>query len=375
MINPTISVILPVYNGANFLRDAIQSILTQSFYHFELIVINDGSKDHSESIIQDFLHLDHRVIYIRNEKNLGLIATLNKGISLARGEYIARMDQDDIALPKRLELQINFLSKIGRPALLGGNIVTIDKDNHIIRVPRPMHTEDYQNEWVKFRKCPMHHPTVMFSKSITQVFNPIYDPENVHAEDYSAWLKINEQFPIYNLDDVLLYYRIHDHNISKVYSFPQNQKMLSNLQELYFKKFQHRVSTDTIDALMHLRLTQNHWGLRKFQSIIKDIVECGVSFLKHRASTNEDLIHFTSKDIAYSSLNISLRKSPVYFLFAFFKLSSGTPGLSKTLSGLFQASLEVVRSLSLKSVYIFKIKRLLKKLDREIPFHPNKVEI
>ena len=100
---------MPVYNGAVFLKEAISSILDQSFTDFELIILNDGSTDDSERIILSFK--DDRIKYLKNAKNLGLIGTLNKGLSESRGTYIARMDQDDISLPNRFQKQINFLKE------------------------------------------------------------------------------------------------------------------------------------------------------------------------------------------------------------------------------------------------------------------------
>ena len=104
-----ISVILPAYNAEKFLREAIDSILGQTYKNFELIVLNDGSTDRTEDII--LAYDDPRIRYVKNEKNLKLIKTLNKGIDLAKGEYIARMDADDISLPRRFEIEVNYLQE------------------------------------------------------------------------------------------------------------------------------------------------------------------------------------------------------------------------------------------------------------------------
>ena len=104
---PEITVLMPVYNGEKYLRPAIESILNQTFSDFEFLIINDGSTDNSESIILSYK--DERIRYVKNENNLKLIKTLNKGIDLARGKYIARMDADDISLPTRLEREIEYM--------------------------------------------------------------------------------------------------------------------------------------------------------------------------------------------------------------------------------------------------------------------------
>src|SRR6185369_12980087 len=113
---PLISVVLPVYNGEEYLRESIDSILKQSYSNFEFLILNDGSSDRSEEIIQSYS--DPRIKYHKHA-NCGLAATLNKGIELAKGEYIARQDQDDISLPTRLEKQITFLENHSEYAMVG----------------------------------------------------------------------------------------------------------------------------------------------------------------------------------------------------------------------------------------------------------------
>ena len=115
---PRVSVLMSVYNTEeDFLRDAIKSILNQTFTDFEFLIINDGSKNNAEEVILSFN--DDRIKYILNEKNLGLIDSLNKGLSLAQGEYIARFDSDDISSNKRLEKQVEFMDKNPNVGLLG----------------------------------------------------------------------------------------------------------------------------------------------------------------------------------------------------------------------------------------------------------------
>ncbi len=116
-IKPSISVILPVYNADRYLRAAIQSILDQTLSNFELIIINDGSIDNSKAIVESFI--DPRIIFIENPKNLGLIATLNKGLTLAKSNLVARMDADDIAFPERLQIQFDFLTQHPEVTLVG----------------------------------------------------------------------------------------------------------------------------------------------------------------------------------------------------------------------------------------------------------------
>lgn len=117
---------MPVFNASQFLKQAIDSIVVQSFFDWELIVINDGSTDNSEDIIASYT--DSRIKYHKNESNIGLIASLNKGISFCTGEYIARMDGDDISMPNRLKKQLDFMDKHPHYAMCGGQADVIDNN-------------------------------------------------------------------------------------------------------------------------------------------------------------------------------------------------------------------------------------------------------
>ncbi len=124
-MNPTISVVMPVYNGAKYLKEAIESVLNQSFKDFELILINDGSTDSSESIIKSFD--EPRIVYLNNGGNLGLSKSFNKGIIAAKGTYIARMDADDVSLPNRFEIQLDYLDTHPNIGVIGTNIILINE--------------------------------------------------------------------------------------------------------------------------------------------------------------------------------------------------------------------------------------------------------
>ena len=120
MAFPLVTVLMPVYNAAPYLREAIDSILNQTYSDFEFLIINDGSTDETESIINSYN--DPRIVYLKNETNIKLISTLNKGIELAKGKYIVRMDGDDISLPTRIELQVQFMEN-NESVGLGGTFI------------------------------------------------------------------------------------------------------------------------------------------------------------------------------------------------------------------------------------------------------------
>src|SRR5438270_14004268 len=125
MTDPSVSVLMHVHNGGSYLKEAIESMLNQTYIDFEFIIINDGSTDGLKEIIKQFY--DDRIVYIENDTNKGLIESLNKGIDAARGNFIARMDSDDIALPIRLEAQVRYMNEHPKTAVLASRIVFIDE--------------------------------------------------------------------------------------------------------------------------------------------------------------------------------------------------------------------------------------------------------
>ena len=140
-----ISVVMAVFNGGMYLRDSIQSILDQSLTNFEFIIIDDKSVDDSAKIITSFS--DPRIRHIRNQTNLGLAASLNKGIKLAKGEYIARMDADDISLPNRLEIQANYLDFHPDISVVGSYVQTFNEKGLTTKLYYPTHSSPYAILW------------------------------------------------------------------------------------------------------------------------------------------------------------------------------------------------------------------------------------
>src|SRR5690606_5902322 len=157
------SVILPAYNAELYLREAIDSVLTQTFNDFELIVLNDGSIDQTENIILSYD--DSRIIYVKNEQNLGLIGTLNKGMALAKGKYIARMDADDICFPERFEKQVAFLENNKEYIICGTSAYRFHNDI----LDRKAFNVPLSDESIRVRllfNSGFIHPSVMFRADI-----------------------------------------------------------------------------------------------------------------------------------------------------------------------------------------------------------------
>lgn len=229
----TISVIMPVYNGAKFLREAIDSILAQSFEDFEFIIINDGSSDNSEEIILSYK--DSRIVYVKNEANLKLIKTLNKGVDIAKGKYIARMDADDVALPNRFETQLEYFRLHPDVGIVGGRTLylylsgQIKKPSFFCRLKEtPPYIQPFENT--------VRHPAVMIVSDVLKQNNYRDDGSALHIEDWELWLRLySKGVKCITTDEYLLHYRITDGSINRLYNGVQIDNM-SNLAVDYLTK-------------------------------------------------------------------------------------------------------------------------------------------
>lgn len=204
MKNPSVSVILPVYNGAPYLRDAINSVLNQTYDDFELIIIDDGSKDESSSIIQQF---DDNRIRFFSQVNMGLSATLNRAIRLSRGVYIARQDQDDLSFLRRFEKQVSFLDNHSDHGMVGTWAEIWEGPNKTERTHRPT-TDSSALKFDLLFDNPFFHSTMMLRRD---VFNKsgLYstDTSRQPPEDYELWSRIARDFEVANIPDFLHVYR------------------------------------------------------------------------------------------------------------------------------------------------------------------------
>lgn len=214
-----VSIVLPVYNGAKYLRGAITSILQQTFSNFELIIVNDGSTDDSAVIIAEF-H-DPR-IQIITQVNQGLRGALNAGIARASGTFIARMDQDDISLPERLAKQVAFLETHPDHVLVGTTYAYIDEEGKLFGVyPALLDDENIKREL--FTKNPFGHGTVMFRADDYRNGKYSYQQEAVHMEDYDLWFQFARAGKYANLADVLYLWRSSPTNTTNRYASIQQR--------------------------------------------------------------------------------------------------------------------------------------------------------
>lgn len=218
---PRVTVLMPVYNAENYLAEAIESILDQTFTDFEFLIIDDGSTDRSIEIVNSYK--DHRILLVKNEYNLGLVTTLNQGLSLAKSKYIARMDADDISLSNRLQIQVGYMEAHPAIGVCGSWVTTIgDCPNHVWCYP----TEHARIQTELLFTSRLAHPSVMMRRALLEKHGLFYDKDYLHAEDWQLWRRCSFKFPLANIPQVLLKYRINSSGVSHIYAAEQYETLI-----------------------------------------------------------------------------------------------------------------------------------------------------
>jgi glycosyltransferase involved in cell wall biosynthesis len=285
---PLISVILPVYNAGRYVGQAIESILGQTLGDFELIVINDGSTDDSLDVIKSYAIKDRRIVLVSRE-NRGLVATLNEGIDLARGQWIARMDADDIALPNRFELQMAHLLQTGAD-LCGGAVRCFGDLNVVWRYPSSHEGCEVQ----LFFNVPLAHPTVIGRKELFATLK--YDPAFKTAQDYDLWQRAwAAGYRMTNVSDVVLHYRVHGGQVSQNRDARHDERV-STIHMRHWRKVLRDVSDANLEeVVVTINGGQNKWAhiaplLKRLMALYGD---------KGRSTLRSELFRTFCKQAAY----------------------------------------------------------------------------
>jgi glycosyltransferase involved in cell wall biosynthesis len=205
---PRVSVLMPVYDGERFLAEAIESVLAQSYTAFELLVVDDGSRDASLAIAERYARADPRVRVLRNERNLGIVKTRNRAFAEAdpRSEFFALFDADDVCLPERFALQVAFLDAHPDHALVGGNTLIIDERGRVVgRRAYPSSHADIARVITRYN--PIAQPNCMLRRSAVEAVGA-YDERYARCQDYDLWLRVAARFKLANLPEFTLKYRI-----------------------------------------------------------------------------------------------------------------------------------------------------------------------
>ena len=253
-----VSILMPVYNVAPFLREAMDSMLNQTYTDFELIVLNDCSPDNSEEILDTYS--DSRIIRYRGEENVGLANVLNVGLGLAKGEFIARMDSDDISLPQRLEKQVDFLDTHPNVDLVSAGMQRFGDDDSIISYSTSV--EDVKFDAMSF--SPILHPTSMWRRTRFLEKDLYYRQEMVPSEDYDLWTRaLIKRLVLVNMPDVLYRYRSHPAQVTRVNKDWSKSTLIANdyiksvfpgiseAQVMDFHSLRAKKDPDTVKRICH----------------------------------------------------------------------------------------------------------------------------
>lgn len=283
---PLVSVLMSIYERTDFIKDSVNSILQQTVEDLELIIVVEYSP-YQEAICAELEAFDdERIVVIRNEKKLGFAASLNVGIEAAKGTYLARMDDDDISLPERLEKEVKFLEKNPDISVVGGWIRFFG--NQTGEEHRPLEHEALR-VWA-IKECPMFHPTVMIRKTDMDRCGFRYNPEWL-TEDYELWLRMLGELKFANIPEVVLNFRASGKNAT----VEKAQKVQNNHLDLMRRTMKSELGLDfTRDEMLVLR-----WPHLAYECYNTDaIIELRESVIKRITNANNEKNVYNPKRLA-----------------------------------------------------------------------------
>ena len=264
MNQPLVSILMPCFNVEKYVEESLGSILDQTYRNMEIIAINDSSTDNTGDILRRMAEKDSRIKVIENETNLKLIKTLNKGIELCSGKYIARMDADDIALPTRIEKEVEFLEQHKDHDIVSTQFYAFPSENPD---KKSLHHNPLRHEelcaYLLF-KSGICHPAVMIRKRVFTELGLNFGTEYLHVEDYALWSQALYMTKLANLDEPLLLYRVHAQQVSS----------LNDILQIANKKKVFKIHCK------HLGLPQDEESLNIYASVAECVpAEFSLSFL------------------------------------------------------------------------------------------------
>ena len=265
---PRVTVLMPVYNGMAYLREALESVLCQTFTDFEFLIIDDAGTDGSVACIKSYG--DSRIRLICNERNIGQARSLNKGLDLARGEFVARLDQDDVCLPKRLETQLRFLESRPDVAVVCSWEHSIDACGRRIRSWR-----SELNNFGEFLgllllgKCPIWHPSIMFRRNVVAELGG-YDASFAPAEDFDLWTRLaTRRYNAAIVPEFLVLQRVH----ADRQSIKSGTTQLENMRRAHNNLIQTFCDPGASERVAELlRLEETFWSHPKSKRQLGDVL-------------------------------------------------------------------------------------------------------
>lgn len=223
MEKPLVTVLMPCYNAMPFLPEALESMMNQTYRNLEILCINDGSCDETGKVLDEYAAKDARIKVIHNEENIRLIRTLNKGIELAKGEYIARMDADDISFPERIEKELEYMQANPEVDIVSCGVVNINTKGEFVSNKIIRSKSRLANLFASFFYVPIGHPELLIKTEVLRKNPFLYADYVLHTEDYELWSRLLRLgYDLRNIDTPLLYFRINPESVSRKYTDIQN---------------------------------------------------------------------------------------------------------------------------------------------------------
>ncbi len=281
---PRISVLMATYNNASYIGECIDSVLSQTFDDFEFIVVNDASTDNTNVILQQYT--DPRLRILQNSVNLKLSASLNRGLEIAEGDYIARIDSDDICMSDRFEKQVAFLESHQEIGAVGTQVRNISPDGTHSRPGSPTPTTPNMTSWQVLLGYPVAHPTLMIRRSLLNEVGG-YDTSYPYAQDQALWSKLIFKTRLTNLNEVLVSYRQHElSSLNRIkdkqqYELKARCGAIAKLLDLV-------ISTEDLHSLYWSEIKSQYYPKWKYEAAGQILVKLYTAMLQQEVLTYDD---------------------------------------------------------------------------------------
>lgn len=288
MTTPLITVLLPCYNAMPYLREALESIIDQTYTNLEILCINDGSTDETGKVLEEYAASDKRITVIHNETNIKLIRSLNKGIALANGEYIARMDSDDKSTPDRIEKELEFMLQNPGVDIVGCTCFIMNDTGAVIAKKTMSQHNELPVLFASFFYVPIGHPELLIKTSVLKDNLYLNEEHVLHTEDYELWTRLlRKGYHLRNIDNPLHYFRLNPKSVSNKYTEIQDNNFVECASRHWIAVFDRTIETDVMRVIVNRLkvLTQPHElkkGMQEMRWLKKHFTE------KYKAQLQKD---------------------------------------------------------------------------------------
>lgn len=289
-ISPKVTVLMSVYNTEKYVGPAVESVLNQTFTDFEFLIFEDCSTDSSLKILENYASEDSRIVLIKNKVNKGLTANLHEGMNIAKGEFLARMDADDICLPDRFERQIKFLDKNTTISMVGSAVIFFDDNNYEFVAYQPLKHDEIKVELLL--GYTMLHPSVMMKLGDFRKHSLNYDISFRYSQDHDLWVRAIEKLKFANLPDPLTKMREHGNKISTTLK-PEQKKLSDRVRKWQLEKLRVELSTrelNVFNTIVNGVSENTHDKIKLFEMALLKIIDAN----KLHGNYNQSLLETTS---------------------------------------------------------------------------------